>query len=181
MDQNELRICAGDRVVISRPTSTQRHALRCERLATVTAVRPRSFEAGGLCFRNDGREWNGHNRVRLFHSDEPGEAAIPPAVVEAAEFADRAIENEKRVFVSSPLQTDRLKPDPEELRRVQALHAMRSRRQQPSGRVPHTKLQLVEPPPLINSNRNNPARRKQSNNAIPQHAEVVIQLAHHAP
>jgi len=181
VDQNELRICTGDRVVISRPTSTQRHAIRRERLATVTAVRPSSFDAGGLCFRNDGREWNGHNRVRLIHLDEAREAAILPAAVEAAELAERAIQNEKQAFVSSTLQSDRLKPDLEELPRMQALRAMMSRRQQPSGRVPHPKLQLVESPPLINSNRNNPARRKQSNNAIPKHAEVVIQLAHHAP
>jgi hypothetical protein len=70
MDRNGLKIKVGDRVIVTRPTSIQRYATRVERFSTVTAVRTKSFEAGGLCFRNDGREWNGHNRVRLIRSGD---------------------------------------------------------------------------------------------------------------
>jgi hypothetical protein len=70
MDRNGLKIKVGDRVIVTRPISIQRYAARVERFSTVTAVRTKSFEAGGLCFRNDGREWNGHNRVRLIRSGD---------------------------------------------------------------------------------------------------------------
>ena len=69
MDKAELDPKVGDLVIISRPASTRPYAARIEKLATVTATRPRSFDAGGLCFRKDGKEWKGHNRVRPMLSD----------------------------------------------------------------------------------------------------------------
>lgn len=71
------RVMVGDRVLISRPKSLNGIGNRLGnrfgkllgdrigRPSTVTAVRPQSFDAGGLCFRHDGREWNGHNRVQF--------------------------------------------------------------------------------------------------------------------
>jgi len=60
----------GDRVIISRSRPNSRFAEGMERLASVSAVRPTSFDAGGLCFRYDGREWRGRSQVRLISEEE---------------------------------------------------------------------------------------------------------------
>src|SRR5580658_2505811 len=65
MDNDVRRVKVGDRVIISRPQSNSRFPKTVDRYACVDAVRPKSFDAGGLCFRLDGREWSGHNRVCL--------------------------------------------------------------------------------------------------------------------
>jgi hypothetical protein len=132
MIQNKLRINVGDRVVISRPTSTQRFAAHVERASTVTAVRPRSFDAGGLCFRNDGREWSGHNRIRFVPSVETSEATISLAAVEEASRAERAKEDAILAFLlSSRREMDWLNLGLEELRRIAALHGITARGQNP--------------------------------------------------
>src|ERR1700722_9983369 len=70
MDAQELNVNVGDRVVISRPRAAGSFAASMVRFSTVSAVRTKSFDAGGLCFRNDGREWGGHNRVRAAELEE---------------------------------------------------------------------------------------------------------------
>jgi len=122
---NQIKIIVGDRVVISRPTSARRYASRIEKFATATAVRPKSFDAGGLCFRYDGREWNGHNRVRLVLPDELAEAAVSLAAIEEASREERAREDTTLAFLlSSRQETEWLKLGLMELRRIAALHGI---------------------------------------------------------
>ena len=129
MNQNELKIKVGDRVVISRPASTQLFAARIERFSTVTAVRPSSFDAGGLCFRNDGREWNGHSRVRLVLSDEAREEASSLAATEEETRAERAQEDAMLAFLlSSRHEMEWRKLGLQELRRIAALHGIKDQR-----------------------------------------------------
>jgi len=129
MNPNEIKIMVGDRVVISRPTSTQRFAPRIDKFATATAVRAKSFDAGGLCFRYDGREWNGHNRVRLVLPDETGEANLLPVTPAEATRAERAKEDAVLAFLlSSRHETEWLKLGLEELRRIAALHGIMAMR-----------------------------------------------------
>ena len=129
MDRNELKVKVGDGVVISRPTSTQPFAPLIERLANVTAMRAKSFDAGGLCFRYDGREWNGHNRIRLVHSVETRRARISLSAAEDAMRAEQAREVAMLAsLLSSHHEMQWLELGVEELRRIAALHGIRSLR-----------------------------------------------------
>ena len=58
---NDLRVQVGDRVVIAKPASSDHMAPWVERVSFVTAVRAKSFDAGGLCFRLNGQGWNGRH------------------------------------------------------------------------------------------------------------------------
>jgi len=128
MNSDELKVQVGDRVVISRPRSNGRFAGNIERLSTVTAVRPKSFDAGGLCFRNDGREWGGHNRVRLIPpdgEDDPIEARARADEACRLERSDRAREDAVLAFLlSSKHEKEWLKLGIIELRRIAALHGI---------------------------------------------------------
>jgi hypothetical protein len=65
METCALKVSIGYRVIISRPGSKWPFAESYGRFSFVSAVRPKSFDAGGLRFRNNGRQWNGDNRVDL--------------------------------------------------------------------------------------------------------------------
>ena len=137
MDLRELRVKVGDRVVISRPQSTSRFAASIERLSTVTAVRSKSFDAGGLCFRNDGREWGGHNRIRLVPQEENSNDSGSLAGAEEAsrlERAERAREDSVLAFLLSSRQEEEwLRLGIHELRRIAALHGIGSARPEQPG------------------------------------------------
>ncbi|MGA2218161.1 MAG: hypothetical protein ABSG51_08745 [Terracidiphilus sp.] len=125
MNRKDLNIKAGDRVIISRPTSIDRYAARVDRFSVVTAVRPTSFDAGGLCFRYDGREWKGHNRIRLVLSEDAREEAVSLAAVEETSRTERAKEDAMLAFLlSSRQEQDWLNLGLEELRRIAALHGI---------------------------------------------------------
>lgn len=128
----ELKVAVGDRVIISRPNSSRRFAASVERTSTVTAVRPRSFDAGGLCFRNDGREWGGHSLVRLLSQaeEEPSAGALAEAAeASRLERAERAREDVLLAFLLSSRHEEQwLKLGLEELRRIAALHGITSPR-----------------------------------------------------
>jgi len=132
MDMDELRVRVGDRVVISRPQSDSRFAAHIERYATVTAVRARSFDAGGLCFHNDGREWGGHTRIRLMTQMEAERDSLSrPTAADAIrqEREERAREDSVLAFLlSSQQEKDWLKLGLDELRRIAALHGIRAGR-----------------------------------------------------
>jgi hypothetical protein len=135
MTTRDIKVKVGDRVIISRPNSIRQFAANIERFSTVSAVREKSFDAGGLCFRNDGREWVGHSRVRLT-SKGKGELNIDSLVGdwEAArlERAERRREDVMLAFLLSHRhEKDWLKLGLDELRRIAALHGMRSRKIQP--------------------------------------------------
>lgn len=131
----ELRIKVGDRVVISRPQSNSRFAPIVERCATVTAIRPKSFDAGGLCFRNDGREWSGHNRVRSMSPKEIENDPASWATAEQAihfERAQHAREESLLAFLlSSRHEQEWLKLGLQELRRIAALHGIKAAKRVP--------------------------------------------------
>lgn len=132
MNRKDLDIKTGDRVIISRPTSIERYAARVDRFSTVTAVRPASFDAGGLCFRYDGREWKGHNRIRLALSDDAREGVVSLAAVEETSRTERAREDAMLAFLlSSRQEKDWLNLGLEELRRIAALHGITARRADP--------------------------------------------------
>jgi hypothetical protein len=132
MNREELKLDVGDRVIVSRPVSTSRFAPCVDQFCTVTAVRPKSFDAGGLCFRNDGREWNGHNRVRFVHSGESREEAISLTAVEDASRAESAREDTMLAFLlASRREKDWLTLGLQELRRIAALHGIMTRRADP--------------------------------------------------
>ena len=132
MERNEGKMQVGDRVIISRPGSEGLFSARIERESTVTAIRPKSFDAGGLCFRNDGREWSGHNRVKLIpHEADEQERRLLAATLEVERFerAERAREDVILSFVlSCRHQEEWLKLGLEELRRIAALHGITSPR-----------------------------------------------------
>ncbi len=133
MDPVELKVSVGDRVIISRPSSNQPYAPLIERVSSVTAVRPKSFDAGGLCFRNDGREWNGHNRVRTVLSEDVKENMISQIGVEDATRAERATEDAMLAFLlSSRHQKEWLKLGLVELRRIAGLHGLSARNPRPA-------------------------------------------------
>jgi PAS domain S-box-containing protein len=67
---NELRVKVGDGVFIFNTQDNGSIAEVSRRFTRVTAVRPKSFDAGGLCFKYDGREWRGRSMVRLTTRDE---------------------------------------------------------------------------------------------------------------
>jgi hypothetical protein len=134
MNSDEVTIQVGDRVIISRPRSTSRFAGNIERLSTVTAVRPKSFDAGGLCFRNDGREWGGHNRLRLIPPDgeqDPVEARTRADEASRLERSGRAREDSVLAFLlTSRPEKEWLKLGIDELRRIAALHGIMPTRAQ---------------------------------------------------
>ncbi len=144
MDRIELKINVGDRVIVSRPTSIQRYAGRVEQFSTVTAVRTKSFDAGGLCFRNDGREWNGHNRIRLILSDKAGKETTSLMGVEEASRVERAGEEATLAFLlSSRHEKDWLKLGLQELRRIAVLHGIMPRSANPIE-VPNADAQHLQ-------------------------------------
>jgi hypothetical protein len=130
----EQKVKVGVRVIISRPRPNGALGSRIERVSTVTAVRPRSFDAGGLCFRMDGREWGGHNRVRLLCAEEEDNSnGSLPNDPEASglERAERAREDAILAFLlSARHEKDWLKLGLQELRRIAALHGITSARGQ---------------------------------------------------
>lgn len=132
MDAQELDVKVGDRVIISRSRSAGSFAASIDRSSTVSAVRVKSFDAGGLCFRNDGREWGGHNRVRLIAPEESGNGAgSPPRDAVGLERAERAKEDAILAFLlSSRHEKEWLKLGLHELRRIAALHGIRSTRKE---------------------------------------------------
>jgi hypothetical protein len=128
MDQDELKLKVGDQVIISRPTSTRRFSAHVEQPATVTATRSKSFDAGGLCFRNDGREWNGHNRVRLFPADDAEKDATSQEAAAETGRLERASEDAMLAYLlSSRDETDWLKLGLPELRRIAVMHGIMPR------------------------------------------------------
>ena len=132
MDQYKLKPKVGDRVIISRSTTTQRYAARVEQFSTVAAVRLKSFDAGGLCFRNDGREWNGHNRIRLILSGGANKEKVSLSEVEQSSHIERVTEDATLAFLlSSRLEIDWLKLGIHELRRIAELHGIRPQHTQP--------------------------------------------------
>jgi hypothetical protein len=132
MNMEELTVKVGDCVIISRNRTKGSFAADIERFSNVTAVRPKSFDAGGLCFRMDGREWGGHNRVRLISPVEEENSIGSPAKPREAsplERADRAKEDAILAFLlSSRHEREWLKLGLHELRRIAALHGIPSAR-----------------------------------------------------
>jgi hypothetical protein len=127
MGDPELNVKVGDRVIISRPRSVGSFAASIDRNSTVSAVRAKSFDAGGLCFRNDGREWGGHNRVRLMAPEESGNGADACDI----ERAERAKEDAILAFLlSSRHEKEWLKLGLPELRRIAALHGIAATRKE---------------------------------------------------
>jgi hypothetical protein len=130
LTMQELKVAVGDRVIISRPISNRPFAAIIERIATVTAVRPRSFDAGGLCFRNDGKEWGGHSLVRpISQVEQELSVGALAEVAEASrlERAERAREDVLLAFLLSSRHEEQwLKLGLEELRRIAALHGISS-------------------------------------------------------
>jgi hypothetical protein len=95
-------------------------------------VRRQSFDAGGLCFRNDGREWKGHNRVRLVVAENAKAEAIALSGADIASRAERTREDANLAFLlSSRHEMDWLELGREELRRIAALHGISARRVEP--------------------------------------------------
>jgi hypothetical protein len=134
MKKHYLKVKVGDGVIIS-PSSSPRHSPAMERLSTVTAVRPKSFDAGGLCFRNDGKEWRGHQRVRLVSPpQEQNEGPIVPQMSEEElrrddemqiKLAKRNTENAILAYLLCYRQEDEwLNLSLRELRRIAALHGI---------------------------------------------------------
>jgi hypothetical protein len=139
----ELKVNAGDRVVISRPRPNGALGARIERTSTVTAVRSKSFDAGGLCFRMDGREWGGHNRARMLTQGEEsvsdGSLANDPDS-SGIERAERAKEDAILAFLlSARNEKDWLKLGLHELRRIAALHGI------PSARTEAVQVSNINP------------------------------------
>jgi hypothetical protein len=149
MDNHELNVKVGDRVAISRPGLGGRFAARVERLSTVTAVRPRSFDAGGLCFRYDGREWSGHNRIRLIPREEDEIELRTQATVHEADLVERAVRAREDVILAFVLscrhQDEWLKLGLSELSRIAALHGITSAR---AEAITASQRQLSTLPPL---------------------------------
>lgn len=128
----DLLVKVGDRIVISRPRPNGTLGARIERTSAVTAVRTRSFDAGGLCFRMDGREWGGHNRARTLTQNEAGVSdgsLTNDPDPSASERVERAREDSILAFLlSSKNEKDWLKLGLAELRRIAALHGIRTAR-----------------------------------------------------
>jgi hypothetical protein len=129
LEEEEVKV--GGRVIISRPRPNGTLGARIERFSTVSAVRPKSFDAGGLCFRMDGREWGGHNRARFPSAEEgisDGSLTNDPEASHH-ERADRAREDAILAFLlSGQHEKDWLKLGIHELRRIAALHGIPSAR-----------------------------------------------------
>lgn len=133
MERDGATFQVGNRVIISRPGSEGVFSARIERESTVTAVRSKSFDAGGLCFRNDGREWSGHNRARLIPREEEELERRLAAAARKAELFDRAERAREDVLLSFLLscrhQEEWLGLGLAELRRIAALHGITSPRE----------------------------------------------------
>jgi hypothetical protein len=133
MERDGATFQVGDRVIISRPGSEGVFSARIERESTVTAVRSKSFDAGGLCFRYDGREWSGHNRVRVIPREEEELEKRLLAAARKAELFDRAERAREDVLLSFLLscrrQEEWLNLGLAELRRIAALHGITSPRE----------------------------------------------------
>jgi hypothetical protein len=105
-----------------------------ERLSTVSAVRAKSFDAGGLCFRNDGKEWRGHQRVRLISPPQEMEDRVALELSEDEKRRDderqvkrakRSTENAILAYLLSYRQENEwLNLSLHELRRIAALHGI---------------------------------------------------------
>lgn len=149
MENKELEVKVGDRVIISRPGSGGRFAARVERTSTVTAVRPKSFDAGGLCFRYDGREWSGHNRVNLIPREEDLNVSRELATANEVELQERAARAREDVILAFVLscrhQEEWLKLGLAELSRIAALHGITSAR---AEALNASRRQLATLPPL---------------------------------
>ena len=128
MHINEIKFKVGDRVIISRPGSDGPFAERVERIATVTAVRAKSFDAGGLCFRHDGREWSGHNRIKLIKRLEEADEERARVQARETDLLDRAERSREDVLLAFVLsrrhQEEWLKLGLDELRRIAVLHGI---------------------------------------------------------
>jgi hypothetical protein len=136
MTPEELKVKIGDHVVISRPRPNRVLGARIEGISTVTAVRPKSFDAGGLCFRTDGREWGGHNRVRLLTPEEQGpfdgSLTNDPKAPDPENAGRKGEDAILAVLLSSRDEKDWLKLGIHELRRIAALHGISSQRMKTS-------------------------------------------------
>ena len=152
LELHGVKVKVGDRAIISRPASMDRYAERIERLSTVTAARPRSFDAGGLCFRYDGREWSGHNRVELIPREEEEIENRLLAAARETELLDRAERGRDDIilaFVLSRVHQKRwLKLGVEELKRIAELHGIKSPKAEALGASLDqlSSLPMVEPP-----------------------------------
>ncbi len=142
MKKPHLKVKVGDGVIISPSSSPRRSSASpvpaspaMGRLSTVSAVRPSSFDAGGLCFRNDGREWRGHQRVRLASPPQgENQGPIVPQMSEEElrreeerqiKLAKRNTENAILAYLLSYRQEDEwLNLSLRELRRIAALHGI---------------------------------------------------------
>jgi len=149
MNKPNLKVQVGDGVIISPSSSLKRSAGR-ERLATVSAVRPKSFDAGGLCFRMDGREWTGRSRVRLIpqsHKENESRVVAPLSddetrrnEVAQIERARRKTENAVLAYLLTYRQEDEwLKLGLRDLRRIAALHGI------PLSKRPRSKRRVSVP------------------------------------
>jgi len=124
MNTQKTTINVGDRAIISTPSSASCISSNIERLSIVTAVRPRSFDAGGLCFRFDGREWYGKSHARLISSEE--EESFLRSLAMAEEERRREVEDRARedVVLASLLtyrhEKEWLQLGLDELRRIAA-------------------------------------------------------------
>lgn len=149
MESHEIKVRVGDRVVISRPDSNDRLAPGKERRATVEAVRTKSFDAGGLCFRYDGREWNGQNRIRLIPREQDEIETQAAKAARAENFIERAEHAREDVILAFVLsrrhQNEWLKLGLPELTRIAALHGIASAR---TEALNASQQQLATLPPL---------------------------------
>jgi hypothetical protein len=134
MKKLDLKVKVGDGVIIY-PSSSPRPSPGVERLSTVSTVRPKSFDAGGLCFRNDGKEWRGHQSVRLISppQDENDGGVVPElsedekrqAEERQIKRAKRSTENAILAYLLSYRQEDEwLNLSLHDLRRIAALHGI---------------------------------------------------------
>ncbi len=152
MDLKEIMFKVGDRVIISRPGFGSPLARRVERPASVTAVRRKSFDAGGLCFRHDGREWSGHNRIKLIpRTKEEDEVRERSAArdTDLLERTERASEDVLLAFVLSRRHRDEwLKLGLPELIRIAALHGITSPKTEALNASRCNRISFASDPPF---------------------------------
>lgn len=114
---NFANVKVGDRVLISKASSSAGLAAISGFAATVLAVRPKSFDAGGLCFRMDGREWRGNRWANPIAAKGRRNTANPLAGDRESEFAS----DEEAILasmLSARSETEWLNLGVEELRRI---------------------------------------------------------------
>jgi hypothetical protein len=114
---NFSNVKVGDRILISKPSSNAGLAAISGFAATVLAVRPKSFDAAGLCFRMDGREWRGNRWANPMAAKDRRNAANPLAGDGEAELApgEEAI---LASMLSTRSETEWLNLGVDELRRI---------------------------------------------------------------